>query len=381
MEPTAEKNRPRVFHLIKGLGRGGAELLLSEGLRHANRERFVYGYGYFLPWKDQLAGDLEDQGAPVTCFNVTRVAQLLPAAFRVSRHLRRWKADLLHCHLPLTGVVGRLAGRLAGIPVVYTEHNLMERYHPLTRRANRWTWPLQDTAIAVSAEVIASIERNVNHSVPVRLVLNGVHVDGFRPCLESRLEIRRQLGIPERSPVVGTVAVFRRQKRLDVWLRTAERTLRAVPEVHFVLVGDGPLRNELENLAPTLGLEGRVHFVGIQQRVRAYFSAMDVFLMSSRFEGLPLALLEAMAAELPVVASAVGGIPEAVVDGETGVLVALDDPGAAADAVTRLLADAELRKTMGQRGRRRVQAEFTMARMVGELESIYLEVLNRQQHG
>ncbi len=373
--------RARIFHLIKGLGRGGAEVLLSEGLQRADRRRFVYGYGYLLPWKNQLVSALEEQDAPVTCFDVKRPFHMLPAVFRVARHLRRWQADVVHCHLPLTGVVGRLAGRLARVPVVYTEHNLMERYHPLTRRANRWTWGSQSMVVAVSAEVIESIERHVNGSVPLRVVLNGIRFDGFQPRLDSRLEVRQRLGIPPTAPVVGTVAVFRRQKRLDLWLTTARQALEQRPDLHFILVGDGPMRGELERLVPSLGLEGQVHFVGLQEQTQPFFSAMDVFLMSSRFEGLPLALLEAMAAELPVVATAVGGVPEVVVDGKTGVLVPPDEPAEAAEALLKLLSEPEGRKTMGRAGRERVEAQFSMARMVRELESIYLEVLARRRDG
>src|SRR3712207_3826346 len=119
MSNAAEKIR--VFHLIKGLGRGGAEMLLPEGLRFADRDRFEYSYGYFLPWKNAMVEALETQGVEVTCFGGRNNLQILLAARVVAAHLKRARIDLVHGHLPIAGVVGRIAARLAGIPMVYTE--------------------------------------------------------------------------------------------------------------------------------------------------------------------------------------------------------------------------------------------------------------------
>ena len=120
----------RVFHLIKSLGRGGAEVLLAEGLRVADRERFTYGYGYFTPWKDAVVPSLEAQGAGVVRFDARSNPAILLQAGRVAAFLRRWRADLLHCHLPVAAVAGRVAGKLTGVPVVTTEHNEVEHFHP-----------------------------------------------------------------------------------------------------------------------------------------------------------------------------------------------------------------------------------------------------------
>ncbi|HEX2164341.1 MAG TPA: glycosyltransferase, partial [Thermoanaerobaculia bacterium] len=165
-----------VLHLIKGLGLGGAENLLVEAARHAGPE-VRYSFAYFLPWKDALVAPLRAAGAEVTCFPAKGAAGLLARVPALARHLRRRRVDLLHAHLPLAGVAGRLAGRLAGVPVVYTEHNLMQRYHPLTRAANLATWRLQRQAVAVSAEVAASIAARAGAAVPVAVVANGVPVD------------------------------------------------------------------------------------------------------------------------------------------------------------------------------------------------------------
>jgi L-malate glycosyltransferase len=354
-------------------------MLLPEALRFADRDRFTYGYGYFLPWKDALVSTLREMDAPVTCF-AARSATIPLAAARVARHLNSWDADVLHCHMPLAGAAGRLAGKLAGIPVVYTEHNLMERFAPPTRWLNVATWRLQDQAIAVSNEVAISIRKHTRTTVPLKIVLNGVDVDRFcRAAIDSH-PVREALGIPASAPVVGTVAVFRSQKRLDDWVRAARVLRTRHPGVHFLIVGDGPLREDVVSLIRALDLEGVVHLPGIQEDVRPFLASMDVYMMSSEFEGLPVALLEAMAMECAVVATSVGGIPEVVRPGETGILVEPRRPESLAGAAGVLLSSRDRRQRCGTAARRCVQAKFSMSRMADELETIYLSVLERQSN-
>jgi glycosyltransferase involved in cell wall biosynthesis len=360
----------RVGHLIKGLGRGGAERLLPQ-LARAHGPEIELAVGYFLPWKDALVGELEAAGCQVTCFDARSPAGMVARFPAVAAWLRDDGVDLVHAHLPLAGVVARLAGRRAGVPVVYTEHNLLERYHPLTRRANLATWRLQRAVVAVSEGVAGSIARHAPPGVPVRVVRNGIEIPADDD--DAGRAARAALGIAPDAPVVGTVAVFRRQKRLDLWLEIARRIAERQPAARFLLVGEGPLRAATEVLAARLGLGGRALFAGQREDVRPYLAALDVYLMSSEFEGLPLALLEAMAAGRAVVATAVGGVPEAIADGESGVVRAVGDVAGLAAAAAGLLADPARRAALGAAARRRVAERFGIRRMAGELEAIYRE--------
>ncbi len=369
----------KVLHVIKGLGRGGAEVLLAEGLVVANRDRFIYEYGYFIPWKDDLACTIEAQGANVFCFDAKDNARILYAARRVARYLRMCRADVVHAHLPIAGVVARLAGRLAGVPVVYTEHNLMERYHSITRRLNLTTWGLQAQVIAVSSDVEDSIRRHAGDRVPVRTVLNGVNVRTYDSANHDGAAVRDQWGIPVDAPLVGTIAVFRTQKRLDHWLEVARRVYEAVPDAHFLLVGDGPLREEVETGIRQYGLETAVHLTGLQEETQPYFAAFDAYLMTSQFEGLPIALLEAMAMAVPPVVTSVGGIPELVADGLNGYLRPFGDVDGIAERVVRVLQDEAGRQTLGAEARRTVVEGFSMERMQGELEAIYEQVITEHR--
>src|SRR5690606_15988385 len=165
----------KVLHLIKALGRGGAEVLLTEGLGVADRDRFSYSYAYLQSKPDDVAADLRAQGARVDCFHLDSNLSTLLGARRVARHLREHQVDLVHAHLPVAGVVARLAGRLAAVPVVYTEHAPASSYHPLVRLLGRLTWRWQDRVVAISKDVSDSIRAHAGEVVPVRTVWNGVN--------------------------------------------------------------------------------------------------------------------------------------------------------------------------------------------------------------
>jgi glycosyltransferase involved in cell wall biosynthesis len=354
--------------MIKGLGRGGAESLLPQLARSRSAD-FAYTVAYFVPAKNALVGELEGLGVPVRCFGASSAAGMLAAVPRVARWFRAQRPAVVHAHLPMAGVVARLAGRLARVPVLYTEHNLQERYHPFTRRANAATWGLQRQVLAVSRDVAESIRRHLGDAVPVLVVENGIEVAGSVSAVEVA-HARAALGLGA-APVVGTVAVMRRQKRLDLWLAAASRIAAEVPEARFLIVGDGPERSAVEAEVSRLGLAGRVLLPGLQSDVRPFLAAIDVFLMSSEFEGLPLALLEAMALERAIVVTAVGGMRDVVEPGKTGELIAFGDVVGLAAAATALLRDPERRSAMGARARRRVEERYGILRMAREVEAVY----------
>ncbi|HWQ28590.1 MAG TPA: glycosyltransferase [Dehalococcoidia bacterium] len=365
----------RVLWLIKGLGLGGAERLLTLAARHVDRSRFAYEAAYFLPWKDALVGELEGLGIRTTCLRHTRPFDLRVVP-RVAAFLRERRIDVLHCHLPYTGVVGRLAARLAGVPcVVYTEHNVQQRYHVVTRLANQTTVRLADLTIAVSDEIRDSLLRSpLTRGADVRTIQNGVDADALEEAAAAG-GVREEFGIPRDRLIVGVVSVFRAQKRLDLWLRTAAAIALAEPRSVFMVVGDGPGAPELRALAGELGLDGRVIFTGLRHDAPRLIAAFDVFMMSSIYEGLPVAVLEAMALGRPVVSTSVGGLPDVIEDRHSGLLVAPDDRAALAQRVLDLLADPAERRRLGDAARARVRQRFSIQTMVRATEDIYEQVL------
>jgi glycosyltransferase involved in cell wall biosynthesis len=357
----------RVLHLCKSLNRGGAEVLLAEMVRA--RPRSGVSVGYLLQGADAVAVQLRDLGATTTCFGASSSVGVLATATDVARHLVRERIDLVHAHLPLAGVVARVAGRLAGVPVVYSEHNRFDSYHPATQVAALATWPLQQRVVAVSADVAAAVPVV---GVPVDVVRNGIATHRFVHDAQQRRVARAGVGFADDAIVIGAACVFRTAKRLDRWLDVVAAAHRAEPRVKGLLVGYGPLADEVHRWRATRGLEDVVVLPGIQQDVRPWLQAMDVFLMTSAWEGLPVAALEAMATGLPVVATDVGGVREAI-DGTVGALVAESETTTAdiTGALLELVRDSSRRKSAGRAARVRVERDFSIERMLAELDAVY----------
>jgi glycosyltransferase involved in cell wall biosynthesis len=368
----------RVFHLIKSLGRGGAEMLLPETLEAHNRSEFVFGFAYFLPWKNQVALILKEKNAEVHCFQAPNNIQLLLKFNFIASFLKKWKVDILHCHLPWAGLVGRLAGKLAGIPVVYTEHNKQERYHRITRWLNKITFSWQHAVIAVSQEVADSIRINIGDKTKVYTIVNGVNTKTFIRNPEEGKRIRESLGIPAHAKVIGLVAVLRVQKRIDLWLEAAAEIIKQLPDARFIVVGDGPCRGVAEEKISQLGLAQHVYLVGLQTETRPYYSAFDLFFMTSEFEGLPVAMLEAMSMKCAIVSTTAGGIGEVVRNGSEGLLFPV-----ASNAVTlasgcvAVLKDAHTEKEFATNARQRVIDKFSIDQMTAAIETVYRDLMKR----
>ena len=366
----------KILHLIKSLGRGGAETLLSETLRVHDKDAFTFQYAYFVGYKGQLAVDLREQGATVTCLNADSTPAILSSLPRLARLVKKEGFDLIHCHLPVSAVAGRLVGNYLGVPVVYTEHNKQERYHPATRRANLWTMGLNAAVLAVSDDVKQSIVENWSGPADrVSVLINGVNTARYDPAQYDKRECREALQLPPQAVIVGTVCVFRSQKRLELWLELARQLRAAVPNAYFVVLGDGPTEELVKATAKKYQLEDHIVFPGRLDEVRPYLAAMDVYLMTSEFEGLPIAMLEAMSMALPIVATAAGGIPEAVTEGVEGFLRPVPDWRELYNPLERLVNDEALRQQCGTAARRRVIQDFSIEKMARELETVYRRVL------
>lgn len=371
--------RVRVLVLIKGLGLGGAERLLERSIPHLDRERFDYQLAYLLPWKDALVGPFVAAGIPVHCLNYRRAADI-GVVGRLEALLRRERIDLVHAHLPVPGVLARLAQRRGAVRrVVYTEHSMPSHHRSLSRVLNAATYRMNDAVIAVSEGIAREVARRLGgaHRGADRLftIPNAVDVEELERVPVSREAVRREFGFPDDARLVVHIGNLRPVKGHADLLAAARRVTDRDPLARFLLVGTGPLAAPLAAEAVRLGLDGRVVFAGFRQDATRLLAAADLYVLASLQEGMPVSLLEAMALGRPAVLTRVGSIPEVAVDGETARLVAPRDPEGLATALLELLADPARRARMGEAARRRARARYGMAQMVAAVEDVYRRVV------
>lgn len=370
----------KVMWLIKGLGLGGAERLLALSLPYLDRERFEYEVVYLLPWKDALVPEFQKAGIPVFCAQ-SRSHLDVSLPFRIAELLRRREVDLLHTHLPYAGVVGRLAAKLAGVKaVVYTEHNVPESYKLWTGLSNRLTCRMDSLTIAVSRRVAGSINKMpLFHPKSVRVIYGGVDAERMNAGGRDPGEVRTELGIPPGNSVVGNVANLKPEKGHVYLLQAAKRILNDRPDVTFVIVGGEKkpgMLAQLKELAGGLGIQKNVVFTGAREDAVSIMKTFDVFVMSSLYEGLPVALMEAMSLGKPVVATTAGGISEAVEDGVTGFLVEPRNPDALATKTMALLSDRDgLYEAFSRKARETAERRFSAKVMVSQVENSYEQVV------
>jgi glycosyltransferase involved in cell wall biosynthesis len=295
----------------------------------------------------------------------------LEAVGRLVALMQRWHPDVVHGHLYPAFVHGSLAGQLAGVPaLVSTAHTL------IVRPGDAWVTRLTRTrVIAVSQAAKQLLVEGGVSPRAIRVIPNGIEPRYFDDERERARVERQRLRIPEGVLIVGTIARLSEEKGHRELLHIARGVLDRRPDTVFLIVGTGPLADELRTQAEALKISDRVIFTGARRDVTTLNHLIDVFLLPSREEALPLAVLEAMAAARPIVASAVGGVPEVVVDGETGILLAPSDRDGFVRAVVALLEDPDRRRQLGERGRRRAATRFRVDRMVGETLRYYRAIL------
>lgn len=316
----------------------------------------------------------------VTTRRYLRYDPTLP--LRLAAQLQRRRIDILHTHSWGTLVEGVLAAKLAQTPVVvHGEHGTLEaRPHNLSIQRWLWTNAQQVTAVASStSNRMASIVGFPRERIEV--IPNGVDVDLFRPNVLSQKAARAMFGLPSTGFLVGMVArLVPVKNHLGVFHAIAELKSRGI-DVNLALVGDGPLYNELRQASHALGIAEQLHFLGEVARVHKFLSALDLFVLNSRSEGMSNTILEAMACGLPVVATSVGENPKLVKQGETGCLVADNDVESLCSALTILARDPPRRQLMGHASRLRVKERFSIHRMVRDYTDLYRRLFGEYHSG
>jgi len=363
--------RHRVLLVVDSLDAGGAERYvvdLAAALAAGGHDvRVACSTG------GVLRAPLDAAGIPVAELVGRRVKRRVSARFAAAlrAHVRALAPDVVQAHIYASAAAAALATAGTGTPLVVTEHTEAPWRGAGARATSRWVYGRADHIVAVSGAIRGMLEDA--YRVPpasVSHLVNAVAPLGrgaaAPPPLPARARGRR---------LVGRVCRLAPEKGCDVFLRAAARVAAADRAAHFLVVGDGPERARLEALAAELGVSERVDFLGFRADARAVIAELDVLAVTSLSDGAPLVVLEAMEAGVPVVAGAVGGLPDQIAHGIDGLLVPPGAPNALAEALEALLRDPDRRRALGAAGRRRVAATCAHDRLVREVEAVYARVV------
>ena len=395
LPPPGGDGRLRVLHLITRLIVGGAQENTIASVERVDPERYdsQLWIGPQTGSEGSLLADARSRGIVVRVLpNLVR--EINPrrdalALVQLVRLLRREQFDIVHTHSSKAGILGRLAAKVAGVPhIVHTVHGwgfhdrmnplLKNTYVTLEKMLQPWTRPL----ISVSNKTTrVGLDEGIGRPGAYRLIRSGIPLLRFFPDPKCGSEVRERLGLSADDIVVGSVGRLSPQKNPRDFVRVAELLSRGRENLRFVYVGDGPMRTEIERTLDSVGLSDRVLLLGIRDDVPDLLRAMDVFILTSLWEGLPRVVLQALATGLPVVAYDTAGIGEAVKEGQNGHLVEPGAVGQMVELLDRLAGDASLRAAMGRAAAEELDTAFTEDGMIRDLENLYDELTKGEGGG
>jgi len=368
----------RVLHVLPFFAYGGTELVVQRLIACLDAPDFEHrvcamrGFDSDLVRAAHLEGRIVQAGKPSEGFQFPMLS--LIRTMREIRphivHTRNWGA-----------LEAILAARIAGVPItVHSEHGydlkILDGVPLRQRLVRRGLYSLTDALFTVSNELREFHARQAGISpVRIQVLYNGVDTEQFKPRSELRVAILAELGIPRQCIVVGSVGRMVAIKDYPFTLRIIAGLIGKGLDIHLLLVGTGPEVSTLQELVrASAGLSGRVHFCGFSNRISQLLNGMDIFVQASRAEGMSNTLLEAMASGLPLVAARIGGNPEVISEGETGLLFALDDEAAMSGCIERLANSPELRRRMSEAGRDRALKRFSVEQMLHGYRKLYQDL-------
>ncbi|HEX6215155.1 MAG TPA: glycosyltransferase [Vicinamibacterales bacterium] len=367
------ERRVRVIYLAHAFMVGGAEEMVLNLVRHLP-ERFDPAV-VCIHEAGPIGREIEAAGVPVTVLGLTPGLARPIDVIKLRDALFALKPDIVHTFLLTASLYGRFAAMLAGVPVIVgSEVNIYERKRRVHAWAERWLMHGTD-AVVTSAEAVREfyVRQIGAERSKIEVIYNAVDWSQLQTTI-SRDEMRLSCGIPAGAPLAGIIARLTEQKAHRVLFEAMARHAE-LANVHLLVIGDGELRDELHRRAEALGLQARVHFAGARRDLGNVLASIDVFVMPSLWEGLPLSLVLAMGAGLPVVATAVAGIPEVVTNGERGLLVTPGDVDGLAAALKRVFGDAAERARLGEAARAFVRPRFGVDGYVGAVTALYDRLL------
>ena len=365
----------KVLHLITGLSSGGVENMLYKVVTRYDRERFK-PVVCCIKSGGAVAESLKAEGIGVIMMNRMRGHGFdWRAVLEIQRMLKQVSVDVLRTHQYHANLYGRIAGRLAGVPVIIPSfHNLYrspDKPKMHRRLINRFLASWSDRLVAVSDAVADDIVRYDGiRRERIRVIHNGIVIEDFRPSIK-KAKAREVFGLPEKRWIVGSVGRLTPQKGHEFMIKA----VKGLKEVALAIAGDGPLRRRLKEVAHKEGVECYLLGTLDQKKIPLFLKALDIFCFPSLWEGMPSALLEAMASGLPVIATRISSNMEIV--GNAGILVDTRAPEEIRDSIERLMGSEEMRKNYAEQASKEAE-RFSIENTVREYENLYLEVLKEK---
>ena len=359
-----------IVHLVEKLQIGGLEKVLTTIVLNLNKEKYNVSV-WCLRKGGFFANRLIENGIDVKILGISTSRNPIDI-YKLYKLLKHHKIDLIHTHAYAAGTIGRISAFLAGVSVIISHNHSV--YVHFNRYFHFVEWALShitDRIICIS-NIVKKFANETQGISTKRLIVIHNGIDNVRPVpVEAAIELKEELGIPPEHTVIGTITHMQEHKGVLYLVQSASSLLRSRKDLVFLLVGNGKQEGELKKLCINLKVEKSVVFTGERSDIPEILSIIDVFVLPSIREGLGLSILEAMACGKPVIATDVGGIPEVVKDGVSGILVPPKDPEALKDAILELLDDKGKQETMGCNGKRICDESFNSSTMVNKIEHLY----------
>ena len=372
-----QTHRIKVLHLITSLEIGGTQHGLLLGLPKFDNKRYEHIVCSLMD-RMQMKEQFQESGIEVHSLALDKKTDIA-VALRLRSLLKELRPDILHTYLLHGNVIGRIIGRLVGTPIIIGSERTIGQAKVFGRLLTKLTNPLTDVVEVNSFLGAKAIAKDLG--VPKRkieVVQSGLDLDNY-PAKSKRIKVRSSLGLSHEQHLILIIGRLRHVKGVDQGLIGFEKILNKHASAHLAIAGEGEQLVSLQSLVKELGISKNVTFLGARNDLPALLSASDSVLIPSRNEGFPRVAIEAMAAGKPVVATTAGGIPEAIIDGETGILVPPNDVNAMAIALSSLIENKTLRNHLGQVGEQRARQNYSIEKYVTRLDNLYQTLLKTHE--
>lgn len=376
-------SRIKIIYIITSTGIGGAEKIFYQTVTGMDYDKY-HVTTCSLKEKGEIAGGLEKRGIAIHCLNMANNEgfagwlSTMVTLVRLLFFLKKMQPTIVHSFLFRANILARIAGYLTGIPIIISSIRVMggeKRYFHFLERITSF---MVDHYIAVSESVKNYVmQKSKISDKNISVIYNGIDI-GNHNYLNVK-NVQMPFGVEDGDDILVTVGRLHKQKGHAYLLHAISKIVKEVPKIKLLIIGEGEEEKILKDLAKSLDLTDKIIFVGLRRDVKKLLSLARLFILPSLWEGMPNVLLEAMAAGKAVIATEVGGVPEVVVHGETGILVPPEDPNALARSIKCLLQDELKVNKMGETGRLQVEKHFTIAKMLEQTEILYQKLLKEKR--